>query len=207
MQALSAGSSESYDGFACMRWERDGERVRLDAYNFEGGCHVNWRGSAERRGTDELDLIVSNPSCVVAGCGSCLYDASFAVDTTTTTLDDSAEIRLIEAPCEGERTSIGSWKLQDGAESSGITCKYARGLEEHSSRARTCGQLHGTCRSEHGICGSVRPGRETLPPCDEGLTCTKAGNAGSMCLMSCTTSDECPLPDILECRDAVCQLK
>lgn len=202
MQALR--SSESYDGFECLRWQRDGEHLLFDAYNFEGGCHVNWRGDAERTGQGKLQLVLSNPSCILAGCGSCLYDASFDIDLATTPLDDSAKVPLIQAPCEGDRSTVGSWQLQAG-DDDGISCKYARGLDWHASRLNDCGKMNMPCRG-NGLCGS-RPGGPAPEPCDEGLTCTPVGDAGSMCLKNCASSDECPLSDVLECRDDVCQLK
>lgn len=204
-QALTlAGASASYDGFECYRWERGDERVRFDVYNFGGGCNIDWQASATPHGSSKLDLVLSNPSCEVYRCGSCLYDAAFEVDTEKTPLADDAKAQLIVANCSGERGTLGSWQLQPGDGAEGIRCNYTAGLAWHDRRVGRCGTLHATCRNA-GLCNSGTP--STADPCDEGLACTEVGDLQSMCLKKCTTSDDCPLQDVLECRDEVCQLK
>ena len=207
IQALTLPSaSTTYEGFECLRWERDADHIRFDAYNINGGCHVTWRGGAEQNSSGELAFVLSNPSCAVAACGSCLYDATFDLDTQKTPLDDSADVKLIQANCPGERVTIGSWQLQAGEAASGIACKYAKGLDWHAGRLNTCGTRHAPCRGK-GLCGAGSTAGTTPNPCDDGLECTPVSEYESMCLERCTSNEDCTLQDILECRDGVCQLK
>lgn len=194
LQALTLpGESASYDGFECYHWSRSDERVRFEVYNFNGGCAIMWTNTATRRDVSHLDFTLHVPRCIFAGCGSCLYDATFEVDTAQTPLADDAKVRLLQDNCSDRPTTLGSWELQPGEQASGIRCGYAKDLAWNDSRAGRSGMLHATCRDGDA--------------CDEGLSCTKLSDHESMCLKRCSTTDDCPLPDILECRDEICQLK
>lgn len=199
LQALTLpNASASYDGFECYRWERNEERVRFDVYNFNGGCAIMWTSTAAQSDASHLDFTLHVPRCTFAGCGSCLYDATFEVDTVKSPLVDDAKVRLFQDNCSDHADMLGRWELQAGDTASGIQCSYAKDLIWNDNRSGRSGMLHATCRGSD---------EDSASACDEGLACTKLKDRESMCLQKCTTTDDCPLQDILECRDEVCQLK
>lgn len=192
--------TERYDGLSCMHWERTEDSLHLEALNFRGGCSITWQGTFEPISSGP-SVLLTNPSCAVAACGSCLYDATFDIDLRETSIADDASLPLrSDASCSGDADLIDFWSLRSNA-SEGITCDYAQGLDWHAGRLGTCGQTNMPCRRDDGLCADDGQG-----PCDAGLTCTEVSTSNFVCLEQCTTDDDCAAPDVMSCNDGLCQL-
>jgi hypothetical protein len=197
-QALTASDSHLYDGLQCLRWEREATQVRFEAFNFTGGCEVHWVGRLASK-SGGVDLVLSDPSCNVAACGSCLYDAAFEIDAERTALDESAKVDLKTAPCDGPATVIASWQLQPGDGASGLHCSYPRALVDHAGRLGLCGKRDMPCRD--------RCGDRQSPACDPGLVCNETSESSFTCLAECNKDDDCRLPEVMTCSEGLCRLR
>lgn len=206
VQALTDAASDSarYDGFTCMRWTREDERLRLDAINFQGGCLVHWKGGLEER-DDGVALRLTNPSCIVAACiAGCGYDVSAEIDTSAVHVEPNAEIPLItEEVCESDPITVATWKLPANDAKSGITCDYVENLGHQAASNGLCGQQHMPCRTLEGACAEDTG----APECDPGLRCVSVNAWDSVCLRVCDHDDECPLPEVMTCTEGTCQLR
>ena len=190
-----------YQGLACFGAQREGERVELDVHNFTGGCHVEWDAAGRVRDRG-VDVVLTNPSCAVAACGSCLYDARFTLELPASSgnaADD--EIALIDQPCEGEPITRGMWHVPEDGKST-LVCGFAQGADWHAGKTGTCGQENMPCRKTGGLCG----GADAVEDCDDGLTCTTISEFDARCLKGCTTKDDCAVPEAMRCEDGLCVL-
>jgi hypothetical protein len=197
--ALTPPGTARYDGLNCYVAERSEDMLELDVYNFSGGCHISWDAKGRERAS-ELDVVLANPSCAVAGCGSCLYDASFSLELGAST---GATIELIDQPCKGDSETLGSWDVpeRDGART--LRCSFARGADWHAGKLGLCGQENQPCR-DGGLC-SGEPG-DGASACDEGLRCTEVSEHDSRCVKQCSSDDDCAVPSAMRCEDGLCRL-
>ncbi len=192
--------ADRYDGLSCMYWERSDDNLHLQALNFRGGCSITWQGAFERISSGP-SVLLTNPSCAVAACGSCLYDATFDIDLREASVADDAEIPLrSDASCSGDADLIDVWTLEPDA-SQGITCQHAQGLDWHANRLGTCGQANMPCRQDDGLCADNGEG-----PCDADLTCTDVGGSSFVCLQQCTRDEDCIASDVMTCDEGLCRL-
>lgn len=192
--------TERYDGLSCMYWERTEQSLHLQALNFRGGCSITWQGAFESISSGP-SVLLTNPSCAVAACGSCLYDATFDIDLREISIADNASIPLrSDASCSGDADLINFWSLRGDA-TEGITCDYALGLDWHAHGRGTCGQTNMPCRRDDGLCPDDGTG-----PCDAGLTCTEVGTSNFVCLEQCTTDDDCTASGAMRCSDGLCRI-
>jgi hypothetical protein len=197
--ALILPDSARYDGLNCYVAQRSEDAVELDVYNFGGGCHIRWDANGRARG-DELAIVLTNPSCAVAGCGSCLYDASFSLDLGATARET---IELIDQPCEGDAQTLGAWDVPERDGASTLRCSFARGADWHAAKLGLCGQENQPCRNG-GLCSSGPA--DGASACDRGLSCTQVSEHDSRCLKECSSADDCALPSAMRCEDGVCRL-
>jgi len=199
--ALTLPAAERYHGLTCYLAERSEDSVALSVYNIAGGCGVDWDAKGRER-AGELDVVLTNPSCTVARCGGCVYDAAFSLELGTST-DESVE--LIEHPCEGDPRTLGAWDVPQGDGATTLHCTFSRAAGEDASKLGLCGQENQPCRVGNGPC-AIDPGA-AASACDDGLSCTEVSEHDSRCLKQCSSDDDCAVPGALRCRDdGLCRL-
>ena len=200
-QALTA--QDAYAGLSCVRWKPGSSSgsLKIDLTNFEGACGAEWKGQAtEVDGALELRSV--NPSCSLAGCGSCMYDWSFEVKVDT---QKDLPLSLVTDPCPGDQPpETQTTTLPLSSTPQGELCRYAStgGLSWQAGSLGTCGQAYMPCRSPNGMCQPA--GSE--PPCDAGLTCADAAKAGDqVCHATCKADGDCTIAGILTCQAGLCK--
>jgi hypothetical protein len=192
------------DGLTCFHARRGAEQIELTAHSFAGGCHVEWDAAGRAR-DGRVDIILTNPSCAVSGCGSCLYDASFAVELAA--LDPGREradeIDFVDQPCEGDAEVLGTWQVPEREGDSTVACSFARGADWHAGRLGLFGKENWPC----GANGAERySDPELARSCENGLTCVEVSEHDRRCLRQCESKDDCAVPDAMRCEDGVCVL-
>ena len=199
-QALTTSNAHDYDGLQCLRWEREGNRVRFEAFNFTDSCEVSFVGRVDAPRPGHVNVVLKNPACEIAGCGSCMYDAAVEIDTVRAKLADDAEVELRTEDCKGIQTRLASWQLAPGDGASALQCSYPRGADliDHARRQNLCGKREMPCRTS---CGSKDVA------CDPGLVCGAAGEYSSTCLAECQSDGDCHLPEVMTCQQGVCRLR
>jgi hypothetical protein len=210
VRALGTGvESADYEGLQCVAWSLDGQG-KFDLLNFDSACGADWIGAASFDESGGVVLTVNNPSCAVAGCGSCIFDFSFTVDRVKAEGDVAVAIDVIVCDKPGETSNNASYSLTIPAAKTpdGIVCRYAdwSALQWQAFTLGTAGQLHMPCVDPADYPGDGEP----PPPCDDGLVCTKmqpgAYRDAATCLAACETDADCPLPDLVACLDGACRL-
>jgi hypothetical protein len=188
-------------GLECLLWETEPSgAVTIHMHNFSGGCGVHWQGAVEKLGPTAYRLRLTNPSCNIAGCGSCVYDSDFSIDVSDAWDGvDAASVPLEltreQFSCDEPNEPLGStrWSLPLGTEPSGVRCewgdlwataKVAWAEEAGGQEFLSCGELGEPCVAE--------------------LSCVDTGVSDQRCLASCTTTDDCASSEIAECRDGYC---
>ena len=186
---------DAYARLFCWAWQvNDSGTVTIDVINRNGGCGVEWSAYESRVEDNSVDLGIQNAACVVAGCGSCRYDFTFEVAGLS--LDKPAEVRIVEAGCDGEPDDVGSAvELPIDREPEGAMCRMlgdgfvpqCSGLRERPCKPEPMVDiLFGTCAE----------GR-----CDDGLACVD-----DICFTACEDDDDCPLA-IESCQEGACRLR
>jgi hypothetical protein len=169
-------------GLSCVEWQVIDNVLEVQVVNFSSGCGVEWQGRATREG-DRLTLLLDNPRCAVAACGTCLYDTATVIE-----LPSIGDIRLemsTDPTCTGER-DIQEWRLPLAAQPQGMICEYAR--------APGLGSLSGPAFTRCSVDDRS---------CDDGLTCVD-DDARGHCLPTCSTDADCPLPGGTRCSAGHC---
>lgn len=208
-RALVTGvASGDYEGLKCVSWDAGADGgAKIDLINFESACGPKWQGGATVGEGNALALAVDNPGCMLAGCGSCIYDWSFAVTGLTAGKDIALVMKVNACPDDATSTNNVSYSvtIPAAATPKGIMCRYADwgALNWQVMSLGTAGQLHMPCAGLETDAGT--------PPCDEGLTCEKLAPGsygdGAICLKSCTADADCPLTDLISCQSGLCKLK
>lgn len=199
-QALTA--NEAYAGLQCIRWKPiDASTLKIELLNFEGGCGAQWKG--ESHVTDSgLELRVVNPGCMLAACGSCMYDWSFDVHAAK---DADLALSMVEDPCPGQQTpTTVTATLPLSTTPEGELCRYAShgGLGWQASSLGTCGQAYMPCRNPNDMCSQG----SAADPCEAGLTCADgASSSEQVCHAPCTTDADCAPTGILTCQTGLCR--
>lgn len=202
VNALAQAAPENrFDGLFCLRAERGEDDLALDAYNFAGGCHIEWKAEARQR-DGGLYIALTNPSCAVAACGSCLYDASFSASLDALAAGEE-RIGLVDEPCEGDATELGAFRVPEAAGEVELHCEYARYLEWHAQRTGSFGQENMPC---HGTALDSEAGEPSEPSCEPGLTCVPLSESDQRCLKQCDTKDDCAVPSVMQCNAGLCVL-
>lgn len=199
-QALT--SQEAYAGLSCVRWSpgQDGA-LHVELFNFEGGCGAEWKGESTLSDSG-LELRVVNPECLLAACGSCIYDWAFDVRVPS---DADLTVSIVKDPCPGQQTpETEPVTLPLSTTSQGELCRYAdwNALGWQASSLATCGQAYMPCRTQNGMCSM---GASTTE-CEAGLTCADgAATSQGVCHAPCQGDGDCVPAGILTCQSGLCR--
>lgn len=196
--ALTA--EEAYAGLQCIRWKAGAEgTLHVDLVNFEGACGAQWKGEASKTEAG-LELRATNPGCLLAACGWCIYDWTFDVQVDT---GADVPLSIVTDPCPGEQTpETDTLTLPLASLPAGELCRYANydALGWQAAAVSACGKAFMPCRSQNGMCQLEAGGT----PCEAGLSCaTGAGN--DVCHATCTGDADCALPGVLTCQSGLCR--
>jgi hypothetical protein len=181
-----------YPGLQCVSYGLTEKGLAVDLFNFSSACGPEWEGVAEVDGAS-VTVGVTNPGCVMADCGSCLYDWAFEVDGVAT--DGSVDLTVSVETCPGEEPPATE-NVTLPAETLGqdILCRYA-----DWSTLFWLG-YGGTL---HTPCGTLAE----VVTCEGDLECTPVGQDGNdICVQPCDAVADCPLPDIMLCDANLCVL-
>jgi hypothetical protein len=192
----NSGLGEVYAGLKCIAWDTtDPEVTKIDLFNFEEDCSIDWQGEAsvEPDGTVELRMV--NPGCAGSDCVPCYWDFNFGVANVPA--NDELALRLLVGvwicPDEDEEPDPSRYEtsLPQGSEPKGAICEYA-------------------AEGEYAIPGTVfmgcRAPEDPDPPCDQGLACAVGGeNNEPLCHPTCEVDDDCPWGGVLACEDGLCR--
>jgi len=198
--ALTA--QEAYAGLQCIRWKPSGaDTLKVDLLNFDGGCGAQWKGSSKNvDGGVELDI--SNPGCLLAACGSCIYDWSFEVRATA---GADLALSIVVDQCPGDQTPVTyAATLPLGATPEGELCRYADygALGWQAQSLGTCGQAYMPCRQQNGMCDLGA----SSTPCEAGLTCGDGASAtDQICLAPCSGDGDCEPAGTMTCQTGFCR--
>lgn len=192
------------DGLRCVAWKRVGaSEMKLDLFNFDGACGATWLGDAAVAADGTLELHIDNPSCVVAKCGSCLYDWSF--DVAGVPSDQPTTLAIAMNACPDTQAPVVT-TVTLGAEAQGIVCGFAYygALQAEAVDLGTCGQIGMPCTGAY-LCGTGSP--STTGTCAAGLACGDDGRSATelLCLVPCTTAADCPRTDVWSCQSGLCR--
>ncbi len=195
--------ASEYDGLNCIAWqERDDEALTVSLSNLRGPCGVSWRGQAFAH-DDRLELVLENPACQVARCGSCVYDLRFEVARVGDAAGLPVAIGFRDCPGQAVHFEF-EMTLPDTTSESGILCRYADrsaydALVSHEGR---CGEVLTPCGT-----GSTSCGVESEATCAEGLSCVETTSAeDSRCLAACSENDDCVPSGVSQCIDGLCRI-
>jgi hypothetical protein len=196
-QALS--TADPHAGLKCIRWQPlDGGKLRFELTNFEGACGAKWAGKAIA-GDAGLELWATNPSCLLAACGWCIYDWTFDVAAPAVA---NLPFSIVTDPCPGEQEPervTATLPLSTSPE--GELCRYAHhgALSWQAAALGSCGQVGMPCLGGSDMC-SVGASAE---PCDTGLTCADGAAGLEVCHTPCTA--DCGSSGILTCQEGLCR--
>ena len=196
-QALIAESAVA--GLTCVEWERGAEgALALKVHNLGLPCGDTYLGKAGFSSDGALELSVYQDTCLVAKCGTCLFDFSYQLQGIDS--ERALELRVGSAVCDSEPTIYrDELALPIDEQDSGVVC---RALERDYLSWYASGR--GTCGSLNMPCGSPDCRSADQTSCDEGLTCSELGSGDSRCLPDCASDDDC-LAGATTCIDGVCR--
>ncbi|MDD5306219.1 MAG: hypothetical protein PHU25_02750 [Deltaproteobacteria bacterium] len=200
MPLLTLPSSGGYDGLQCISWKRAADgTLEVDLVNFPGACGARYEGEAALENAHTLRLAALNPSCEIASCGSCIYDWSYEVEGVAADADLKLVMEENACPDGEEGARVDEATIPKARLSAGIMCRYVdSGVMEWVAG---CGALHLPCGTGSGMCP------EEPVPCQGDLVCNATGvGSDEVCMQPCSTSSQCPLPDVLTCDGEVCRL-
>lgn len=193
-------------GLQCLSWQTaaDGE-MDFDLLNFVGACGAQWEGRAKVADENRVELTVINPDCLIASCGSCIYDWSFTVTNIVPTTDLSVEIKKDTCPGEQE-PEFDNATLQNASLLQGTLCRYVPwgALEWHVMSTGESGLLHMPCSDG----GETETDELDLSTCGPDMVCESLSPnpREKICLAQCDEDTDCPLPDLQTCQDGRCLL-
>jgi hypothetical protein len=194
-------------GLKCFAWQVTGtDRVKVSMINFEDACGAQWQGNAAIESTGKLDLSLVNPQCLIALCGSCIYDWSFEVKGVD--ISQNLPVTATVDTCPGQQEiKTTSVELPLGTESSGILCRYAdfNALGWQAMSLGTCGSVGMPCTGTSMCSTTANPDAQT---CQGDLTCTDNGDVTQMiCAQSCTLDSDCGTTGAQSCQTGLCRPK
>lgn len=198
--ALTA--EDTYAGLQCVRWTTvDADTVKIELLNFEGGCGAQWKGEAKAVDAG-LELRLVNPGCLLAACGSCMYDWSFDVRAKGAA---DLPLSIVTDPCPGEQTpDQDTATLPLGTTAEGELCRYANhgALGWQAMALSACGKAYMPCRIGGGMCEP----NGSEPECDSGLTCADGASAtAKVCHANCTGDSDCAPTGTMKCDGGLCR--
>ena len=190
---LTGLDREEYAGLQCIAWEANSDRLLLDLANFEEDKGFPnpednlWLGEAAQRDDGTLRLRVEWDFDYQNTGGGCLEDFSFAIDDVD--VKGTLALEIATRPCTGTCPwTEYALTLPVGSTPSGIACRYANQMSA-TPPEDSLGSLH-------------------RPPvdgeCNDGLAVLETP-FGDVCAQQCSGDGvECPLPDLLTCKDSLC---
>ncbi|HUT77396.1 MAG TPA: hypothetical protein VM285_06905 [Polyangia bacterium] len=194
---LTPWNGDDLMGLTCIAWAPGTETgdVGLDLLSFPGACGAEWQGEGSIDGVD-IELRVYNLGCMLAGCGTCIYDWSFGLHDVEDAASISLGIEVDQCPGEGESETCSA-TLPGPLSAAGIVCRWtdAGALEWHAGEAGTCGALHMPC-GDSEICGELDPGQ-----CLGDLQCADRGDGAEVCLALCIEDADCLPAGMMSCGD------
>ena len=197
-------SEADLDGLRCVAWQRVGaDELKIDLYNFDSTCGATWSGDAAVAADGTLELHIDNPGCMVAYCGKCLYDWSFDAQATLSA-NQATPIVIAVDTCKGQQQTV-ELSATLGAEDAGISCTFADygALTWQASTVGTCGKAGMPCVGSL-LCGSGSC--TSTGTCDSGLVCDSSAAVNEpRCLVPCTSTADCPRPDVWSCQSGLCR--
>jgi len=184
-----------YPGLQCISYGLTEAGLGVDLFNFEGACGAEWEGVAAVDGA-AITVGVTNPGCMIGGCGSCIYDWAFEVEGVSGGADLALTFSVETCPGE-EAPTEGTVALPAATLGQGLMCRYASwGTLEWLG-------LVGTLNTP---CGESSMLEEPIT-CEGDLECASVGEDGrDICVAACADVSECPLPDIMLCEANLCVL-
>lgn len=216
-QALvSTDFSAETIGLKCVAWEvLDDSRVKVDLINWESSCGPKFVGDASVKEDGSLDLLLSNPGCMIAHCGTCIYDWSFEVQGINATSPLPLTVAIDVCPAEdiGEKQGASfpivskNVTLPIDAKVSGILCNYAdygalgwqaQALSECGTNAMPCAGV------PNSMCSTGTTNTE--PSCQGNLVCSDNGNHEQrICAKPCVADADCGSLGVLTCGGGLCR--
>lgn len=200
-QVTFRASAEDYEGLQCIVWEPVEDYLRIDLFNFSGGCSVPWEGDA-RVTPDTADLRLIDPQEGGALCGSCLYDWSFELEGLDQSGDVTVRVFRDWEPGDGPDDAI-TVVLPLGEVTSGALCGYADGwlINQYAWNHERCGQEMMPCEvldeNDYCVCGTCE---DPAVPCAEGLQCDLER---TLCHAPCELDGDCGPGR--SCQDGLCR--
>lgn len=203
-------------GLKCIAWEvLEANRVKVDLINWESACGPKFVGYASLKDIGALNLLLSNPGCLIARCGSCIYDWSFEVQGIDATKplplgvaidvcpgDDAAEKQGASYPIVSQQVS-----LPIDARVSGILCNYADfgALGWQAQALSECGTYAMPCNDAPNSMCSTGIG-SAQPSCQGDLVCSNNGNPEQrICAKPCANDTDCGSLGVLTCDGGLCR--
>lgn len=126
------GTDTAHDGLYCLEYDYDEEQKLLDVqvFNYPSACGSGFTGASATSREGWLTLSVQRSSCMVARCGSCLFDFSFQVADFE--LLGGHMVELAETGCEGtsQEQEPERWILEAGAQLESGTRTFCRTFAE-----------------------------------------------------------------------------
>jgi hypothetical protein len=180
-----------YPGLQCISYGLTEAGLAVDLFNFSSACGPEWEGVAAVDGA-AVTVGVTNPGCLLAACGSCIYDWALEVEGVVGGADIDLTISVEACPgeqaAETETLSLPAETLEQG-----LLCRYASwGTLEWLG-------LVGTLNTP---CGDSEMLEEPIV-CAGDLECAPVGEDGrEICVQPCADVSDCPLPETMLCDDA-----
>lgn len=181
----------------CLEWQYTDGQLSLMVSNFNGPCGAQWTSSTSVDSPGKLTIALT--TCVVAACGSCIYDTSAQVSAPLTQLLDvegeTLEVALRQGDCEGRISSDEVWQVPLSEQTAGIICQPAK---PSFGGPPTSDYFSETQRNLYASCD---PSYVHAVECTEGRSCVEG-----YCMAPCTQDTDCPLTDVFVCSDGSCRL-
>jgi hypothetical protein len=206
-QALDVGALAGETvGLRCVAWETVApDTLSVALINFDGACGAQWKGAA-KFDAQGLTLGLVNPLCMIAACGTCIYDWTFDVHLATPSAPLPVAIQIDTCPgTQPIQTTTVSLPVDTAP--SGIVCNYAEfgALGWQAMALGTCGTVGMPCNGTSMCSSSVTP---PAPPCTAGLTCTAGQSADkTICAKPCTVEADCGTSGAQTCTAGLCRPK
>lgn len=186
------------EGLSCVEWARGtADTLDLRLYNFSELCGATYLGKAAFNAQGALEVSVHQDTCLVARCGSCLFDFHYRLQNVAG--DAPLALRIGSAVCESQPTTFSDeLSLPIDTQERGIVCRrLERGaLDDYAGSQGLCGTTNMPCGPTcHGVARDA---------CEAGQTRTELASNDSRCLINCAIDDDCP-SGLTSCLDGVCQ--
>jgi hypothetical protein len=193
MQSAPLDVAGDYSKLACVVWDRGGTALHVSYKNFRSSCGIEWAGADAEVDGDGVRLAAKNPGCRTARCGNCFYDLDFDVPGVPSTgalhlefvvTDENGKV--CDPAASGPETTI----TLSADEPSDLRCRIIPGYM-FLPPADACTR-YGTCQDTDAC------------QCGAGTTCDPRFTQLPVCVPSCTTKNDCPVPGAFDCDDGVC---